>query len=331
MKIAVLDDYPKVFRTLDCYPRLAEHDVTVFHDVEKDVARLAQRLQAFEAILLTQGRSPLPGALIEQLPNLKLVVQTGDHVEHIDVDACTRRGIAIAAGRGGLPPATVELTWGLILASMRYIPREVDNLKRGIWQTTLGNGLNGKTLGVYGPGRIGMRVAQIGAAFGMKVVCLGREGTAARIVAAGFEAAPDRRTFFENADVLSLHVPLDGTTRGIVTAADLARMKPDALLVNTARAALIEPGALVAALQRGHPGFAAVDVYEDEPVLHGAHPLLDMPNVLCTPHLGYVEKAAYESYFSIAIDGVLGFAAGRPVNLLNPQALSKTTSERRQP
>lgn len=322
MKIAVLDDYARAFRTLKCYPRLKDHEVAVFHDSEKDPHRLAERLRDADAVLLTQQRCPFPRAVIERLPRLRLVVQTGSHTGHIDVAACNERGIVIAAGRGGLSAPTAELTWALILASRRHIPHEALMLKQGAWGTTLGMGLAGGTLGVYGFGRIGSLVARVGRAFDMKVVCFGREGSQARARQAGYEVAANREAFFESADVLTLHLWLNDATRGIVTAADLARMKPDALIVNTSRAALIAPGALVEALRRGRPGYAAVDVFEEEPVRGGDHPLLHMPNALCTPHLGYVEAGQFESIYDAAIDGILGFAAGKPVNVLNPEALA---------
>jgi D-3-phosphoglycerate dehydrogenase len=222
-----------------------------------------------------------------------------------------------------LPNATAELAWGLILAALRHIPHEVQQLKQGVWQTTVGTGLHGKTLGVYALGRIGGIVAQVGKAFGMQVTCWGRDASQAKARAAGYEVPASREVFFERADIVSLHIPLNKDTRGIVTAADLARMKSTALLVNTSRAPIVADGALVDALKKGQPGFAAVDVYENEPVVGGNHPLLKMPNVVCTPHLGYVEQNTYESYYGAAIDGILGFAAGKPVNVLNPEALVK--------
>jgi D-3-phosphoglycerate dehydrogenase len=323
MKIAVLDDYQDAFRKLACFPRLKDHAVVVFHDTEKDPGRLAARLQDADAVVLTQQRSPFPRAVIEKLPRLKLIAQTGRNTNHIDVAACTEKGIVVAAAGSGSPYPTAELTWAIILASLRHIPHEVQQLKQGVWQTTVGTGLHGKTLGVYAFGRIGSCVAQVGKAFGMQVMCWGREGSLAKARAAGFAVPASRAAFFESADVISLHIPLNKETRGIVTAADLARMKTTALIVNTSRAPIIAEGALIAALKQGRPGFAAVDVYEDEPVIGGNHPLLKLPNAVCTPHLGYVEKGTYESYYGAAIDGILGFAAGKPVNVLNPEALGK--------
>ncbi len=323
MKIAILDDYQDVFRSLDVTARLSAHEIVVFHESEKDLERLAARLHDADAVVLTQQRTPFPRALIERLPRLRLIAQTGRRTNHIDLAACTKHGIAVVAAGQGSPHAPAELTWALILASLRHLPREVDALKRGTWQTTLGTGLYQRTLGIWAYGRIGSLVAEVGRAFGMKVVCWGREASLSRASTAGFEIARSREAFFESADVLSLHLPLNEDTRGLVRAEDLSRMKSTALFVNTSRAQLIAPGALVEALGRGRPGFAAVDVYEEEPVLGGAHPLLSLPNALCTPHLGYVERGTYEAYFGAVVDGVLAFAAGTPINVVNPDALTR--------
>lgn len=323
MKIAVIDDYQDAFRKLRCYTKLKDHQVEVFHDTEKDPARLAERLKNAEGLILTQQRSPFPRALAERVPKLRMISQTGRNANHIDVAACTERGIVVCAGGAGNPNPTAELTWGLILAVLRRIPQEVQRMKGGQWQGSVGIGVEGKMLGVYAYGRIGSIVARVGRAFGMQVVCWGREGSTARAREAGFDVAPSREAFFENADVISLHLPLNKETRGIVKAEDLARMKPTALIVNTSRAPIIAEGALVDALKRGRPGRAAVDVYEQEPVLGAQHPLLAMDNVICTPHLGYVEEATYESYFGTAIDQVLAYAAGKPINVVNLEALGK--------
>jgi D-3-phosphoglycerate dehydrogenase len=323
MKIVVLDDYQDAFRTLSCFARLAGHEVQVFHNTVKEPAALAARLCDAEAALLIQQRSTLPRAVIEQLPGLKLISQTGRNVSHIDLPACTENGIVVSAGGAGSPNATAELTWGLILAALRHIPHEVERLKAGQWLGSLGTGVAGKTLGIYAFGRIGSLVARVGRAFEMHVLCWGREGSTARAREAGFEVAPNREEFFATADVLSLHLPLNAETHGIVTAQDLARMKPTALLVNTSRAQIIESGALAAALNKGQPGSAAVDVYEDEPVLGAKHPLIGMENALCTPHLGYVERDYYEALLGAAVDQILAFAAGHPVNVVNPEVLPR--------
>jgi D-3-phosphoglycerate dehydrogenase len=323
MKIAVIDDYQDAFRKLKSFSRLKEHEVVVYNDTEKDPVKLAERLAGAQAVVLTQQRSRFPRAVIERLPDLRLISQTGRNANHIDIEACTERGIVVSGGGGGKPDTTAEFTWGLIIAALRHIPYEVQRLKEGYWQSTVGTGLNGRTLGIYAYGRIGSIVARVGKAFSMRVVCWGREGSTARAREAGFEVAPSREAFFESADILCLHLPLNKETRGIVTAQDLARMKPSALIVNTSRAPIIAEGALVAALKAGRPGFAAVDVFEDEPVLGGNHPLLKMDNALCTPHLGYVEQATYESYYGVAVDQLLAYASGNPINVLNPDALGK--------
>jgi D-3-phosphoglycerate dehydrogenase / 2-oxoglutarate reductase len=322
MKIAVIDDYQNAFRKLSSYGKLKGHDVIVYTDTEKDPVKLAERLKDADAIVLTQQRSPFPRAVIDRLPNLKLISQTGRNAYHIDIEACTQRGIIISAAGAGKPNPTAELAWGLILSALRHIPEEVQRLKSGEWQKTVGTGVFGKTLGVYAYGRIGGQVARVGKAFGMRVTCWGREGSTTKARADGFEVPASREAFFSDADVISLHLPLNKETRGIVTAADLARMKPTALIVNTSRAPLIEPGALVAALKQGRPGRAAVDVYEEEPVLNASHPLIKMDNVVCTPHLGYVEEETYEAYYGTAIDHIVAYAAGKPINVLNPEALT---------
>jgi D-3-phosphoglycerate dehydrogenase len=323
MKIAVIDDYQNAFPTLKCYAKLKDHGVVVYTDTEKDPARLAERLKDAEAVVLTQQRSRFPRAAIERLPKLKLISQTGRATAHIDVAACTERGIVVSAGGAGNPHATAELTWALILAALRHIPYEVRRLREGHWQSTLGIAVQHKTLGIYALGRIGSIVARVGQTFGARVLCWGREGSTARAREAGYEVAKSREAFFAGADILSLHLPLNKETQGIVTAADLALMKPSALLANTSRAGLIAQGALVNALKAGRPGMAAVDVYEDEPVLGAAHPLLKMDNVICTPHLGYVERDTYEDYYGVVVDQIVGYAAGNPINVVNPEVLGK--------
>jgi D-3-phosphoglycerate dehydrogenase len=323
MKIAVIDDYQDAFRTLGCYAKLKGHEVVVYNDTEKDPARLAERLKDAEAVILTQARSPFPRALIERLPRLRLISQTGRSTGHIDVDACTDHGIVVSAAGFATPHPTAELTWGLILASLRYIPYEAQRLKEGHWQSTLGVCVQGKTLGIYAYGRIGRLVAHVGRAFGARVLCWGREGSLARAREAGYEIAGSRNAFFAESDILSLHLPLNSQTHGIVTGEDLARMKPSALIVNTSRAGIIAEDALVEALKAGRPGLAAVDVFEDEPVIGAAHPLLKMDNVVATPHLGYVERENYEIYYGIVIDQILAYAGDNPINVLNPTAGGK--------
>jgi D-3-phosphoglycerate dehydrogenase len=308
---------------LKCYPKLADHDVVVYTEPETNLEKIVERLKDADAVLLTQQRTAFPRALIEKLPKLKLIGQTGRAASHVDLEACTEKGVVVSAGGSGNSNATAELTWGLILSALRNLPFEVKRLKDGHWQSTLGIGVNGKTLGIYAYGKIGSIVAGVGKAFGARVVCWGREGSTGRARAAGFEVAKSRADFFAECDILSLHLPLNKDTRGIVTRDDLARMKPTALLVNPSRSGLIPKGALEEALKAGRPGKAAVDVYDQEPVLGGEHPLLKMANVTCTPHLGYVTRESYEEYYAVVVDDILAFAAGKPAHVLNPDALGK--------
>lgn len=309
MRVIIPDDYQDAVRHLDCFSKLAGHDVTIFNDTVKDLDALAERFRDAEALVLIRERTRITDDLLTRLPNLKLISQTGKGTTHIDVAACTRRGVTVTAGTGS-PYAPAELTWALVLAAARHLPQEVARLRAGHWQSTLGTGLRGRTLGIWGYGKIGSLVAGYGRAFAMHVLVWGREGSLSRAQADGFSTASDKDTLLEQSDVLSLHIKLSKETRGIVTGADLARMKTDAILVNTSRAELIERGALEAALRAGRPGFAAVDVYEEEPVLGVAHPLLSLDNAVCTPHLGYAEKDSYEDYFGQAFDQVTAFAAG---------------------
>jgi D-3-phosphoglycerate dehydrogenase / 2-oxoglutarate reductase len=321
MRIVIPDDYQDAVRHLDSFRLLDGDQITIYNDSVKDTDRLAERLQDAEALVLIRERTPIHEALLARLPNLKLIVQTGRGAPHIDTAACTRHGVAVIIGNSsGTSHATSELTWGLVLAAMRHIPQEYMHLKEGRWQTTLGTGLHGRTLGIFGYGNIGHTVANYGRAFGMRVLVWGRENSLTRARANGFEAAADKATFFRETDVLSLHVKLSAETRGLITASDLAQMKPSAVLVNTSRAPLIEPGALVAALRAGRPGFAAVDVYEEEPTTD--HPLLHMENAICLPHLGYVEKDSYENLFGMAFRQLHTFISGDTSEVINPQVLA---------
>jgi D-3-phosphoglycerate dehydrogenase / 2-oxoglutarate reductase len=318
MKIVIPDDYQDAVRSLDCFATLSGHEVTIYNDTVKDDDSLVKRFAEADVLVLIRERTAISEALLERLPKLRLISQTGRGTPHIDLEACTRHDVAVAVG-GGSPQAPAELTWALVLAAMRHIPREVARFKEGTWQTTLGTGLRGRTLGIYGYGRIGSVVAGYGQAFGMRVLVWGREGSLRRASEAGFETAASKDDLFEQSDVLSLHLKLSAETRGILTPDDLAKMKQTSLLVNTSRAELIEPGALEVALKAGRPGFAAVDVYEEEPVKD--HPLLHLDNAICTPHLGYVEKDSYEMYFGAAFDEILAFEAGNPEHIINPEAL----------
>jgi D-3-phosphoglycerate dehydrogenase / 2-oxoglutarate reductase len=321
MKIVVIDDYQNAFKTLKCFAKLSGHEVVVYTDPETDSEKTAARLKDADAVVLTQQRTYFPRALIEKLPKLRLIGQTGRAATHIDLAACTEKGIVVSAGGAGNPHATAELTWGLILSALRNLPFEVKQLKEGRWQSTLGIGVSGKTLGIYAYGKIGSIVAAAGKAFGARVLCWGREGSTGRARAAGFDVAKSREEFFTEADILSLHLPLNKDTRAIVTRDDLARMKSTALIVNASRSGLIAKGALEEALKAGRPGMAAVDVYDVEPVLGANHPLLKMDNVTCTPHLGYVTRESYEEYYAVVVDDIVSFAAGKPSHVLNPQAI----------
>ena len=308
MEIAIPDDYQGVVRQLACFSKLGGHTVTIYTDTVKDLDALAARLAPAEVLVLIRERTVISDALLARLPRLRMISQTGKGAAHIDLEACARRGITVATGTGS-PYAPAELTWALLLAAARRIPREVAGLKAGGWQSTLGIGLRGRTLGIWGYGKIGQVVAGYGRAFGMTVLAWGRAGSLARAQADGFETAASPEELLARSDALSLHVKLTPDTRGLVTAAHLALMKPEAILVNTSRAELIAPGALAAALKAGRPGFAAVDVYEEEPVLGAAHPLLGLDNALCAPHLGYVERDSYELYFGQAFANVLDWVA----------------------
>jgi len=321
MKLVIPDDYQDIVRRLNCFDKLAGHEVKIYHDSVKNTQRLMARFAYAEGLVLIRERTAITPELLALLPRLKLISQTGRGITHIDLAACTRQGVLVCAG-GGSPYATAELTWGLVLAAMRHLPQEIARLKTGRWQSTLGLGLRGRTLGIFGYGKIGSLVAGYGRAFGMRVLIWGREGSQARAKADGFEVAITKVALFEQADVLCLHLKLSEETRGQVTGHDLAQMKPTALLVNTSRAELIESGALVAALKAGRPGFGAVDVYEVEPVV-GNEPLLQLANAICTPHLGYVEKDSYEFYFGTAFEQVQAFVAGQPINAINPEVLER--------
>lgn len=313
MNVIIPDDYQDAIRKLDCFTRLRGHTVTIYNDTVKGVDALVERFRDADALVLIRERTSIDDELLARLPRLKLISQTGRGTAHIDVDACARRGVEVMVGTGS-PYAPAELTWALVLAAMRRIPQEVAHLRAGGWQHLLGTTVRGRTLGIFGYGKIGAIVAGYGRAFGMNVLVWGREGSQSRAQKDGFAIAPSRDAFFEQSDVLSLHLRLTDETRGIVAAEDLARMRTDALLVNTSRAELIEANALVNALRARRPGHAAVDVYEDEPIVDAHHPLLALDNVIATPHLGYVEKDSYELYFGQAFDNVLEFASRQEQN-----------------
>ncbi len=323
MKITILDDYFDTLRTLPCFAKLDGHDITVWNDHVQDVEVLAGRLAEMEVLVLFRERTKIRTPLLEQLPKLKLISQRSVY-PHIDVATCTKLGIILSSDQhAGTPSyATAELTWGLILAAMREFPGQMASIRASNWQKGVGGTLRGKTLGIYGYGRIGKEIARYGQTFAMKVLIWASEASQLRAAANGLDVADSRAAFFAQCDVLSLHIRLNEATRGMVRGEDLARMKPTALLVNTSRAPLIEPGALVAALRTGRPGMAAVDVYEDEPLRVSDHPLLAMDNVFPTPHIGYVTREEYELQFTEIFDQIIAYGNGRPSNVINPEVLS---------
>ena len=329
MKISILDDYHDTLRTLSCFRKLDGHDVEIWNDHVQDVDPLAQRLKDTEALVLIRERTQIRTPLIARLPKLELISQRSVF-PHIDIDACTEHGVIVSSSQHADTPsyAAAELTWGLVLAALRQIPQQMAAMRAGRWQIGVGSTLRGKTFGVYGYGRIGAVVAGYAKAFGMEVMVWAREQSRARAEAEGYRVAQSKEAFFAQCDVVSLHMRLVGPTRGIVTARDLACMKPSALIVNTSRAPLIEKGALVEALKQGRPGMAAVDVYEEEPLLDSGHPLLRMNNVVCTPHIGYVTRDEYEIQFADIFDQIVAYAAGAPINVVNPEALARRASRR---
>jgi D-3-phosphoglycerate dehydrogenase len=324
--IAIPDDYHGVVTRLDCLAKLSGHTVRVFRDAAPPAERLVQNLRDAEFIVPVRERTRYTREIIEALPRLKLFSQTGRSTHHIDVAACTERGIAVTAGISASPYIVAEHTWALILSSLHRISEDAALMKRGAFRSSFSGTLRGRTLGIFGLGTIGKLVAAPATGFGMRVLAFGREASLAAAREAGYDVAASKRELFEQSDVLCVLVRLSAATRGMVTAEDLARMKPTALLVNTARAELIAPGALVEALKKGRPGLAAVDVYENEPVLNGDHPLLKMDNALCTPHTAWLEKETYELYFGEAFDNLLAFLSGTPVNLVNPEVLRNAKS-----
>ena len=324
MNVTILDDYFDTLRTLDCFRKLNRHRVDIWTDHVQDTDVLAERLKATEALVLIRERTRIQAPLLERLTKLRLISQRSAY-PHIDLDACTRHGVIVSSDQHTDTPsyAAAELAWGLVLAAMRQIPRQMQSLQSGGWQAGVGHSLRGKTLGIHGYGRIGTTVAGYGKAFGMHVLVWAREPSRQRARADGYAAANSRETFYETCDVVTLHMRLVSGTRGAVRASDLARMKPTALLVNTSRAQLIEPGALLHALRSGRPGMAAVDVYEHEPVRDPTDPLLTLPNVVCTPHIGYVTRDEYEIQFSDVFDQIVAYAGGHPINVVNPEVLER--------
>jgi len=319
MIIAIPDDYHGLVAKLDCFKTLAGHDVRVYRDVAPSFEKSVANLRDADIIVPIRERTEFSRALLEQLPKLKLIAQTGRSANSVNIKACSELGIAVCAGSHASPYTVAEHTWALIFASVRRIADDAALMKQGKWRDWFSTSLRGKTLGVYGLGKIGEPVAATGASFGMRVIAFAREVTAKRARELGYEAAKSKEEFFAQSDVLSVNLRMSPATRGIITAADLALMKPTALIVNTARADLFVPGVLVEALNKGRPGFAATDVYENEPVLNGDHPLLKLPNAVCTPHSAWLEPGTYEAYFGEAFEQAAAFATGKAVKLLNPE------------
>ena len=324
MNVVILDDYQGAVNALDCFRLLDPFRVTVLRDPARSIDDLAERLREADALVLIRERTRITRELLRRLPRLKLISQTGKVSQHLDLDACTEAGVAVAEGVGS-PIAPAELAWALILAARRKLCAAVNDARDGKWQTNLGRALHGDTLGIWGYGRIGKLVANCGKAFGMRVLVWGGEASRDGARDDGFDAAASREEFFAIADVVTLHLRLTPQTNRVVRLDDLQRMKPDALFVNTSRAELVEQGALERALAGGRPGFAALDVYEQEPIYDAAYPLFRLPNVLCTPHLGYVERNSYELYFNAAFRNVVAYAGGQPANIANPSVLSVTS------
>jgi len=331
VNIIILDDYQDAVRKLSCASLLNELNAKVFTNTVKGIGQLSVRLRDAEVLVSIRERTQFNRQLLEKLPKLRLISQTGRVGSHIDIDACTRLGIVVAEGQGS-PYAAAELTWALIMAAMRRLPQYIGNLKHGAWQQAglksasmppnfgVGMMLRGKSLGVWGYGRIGQLVAGYGRAFGMSVGVWGSEASRERARADGFDTVDSKEDLFAHSDVLSVHLRLVDSTRHLITLEDLSLMKPTALFVNTSRAELLAETALVSALNRGRPGMAAVDVFELEPILQG-HPLLRLENAVCTPHIGYVEQDTYELYFRTAFENVVNFVRGEPTNIVNPDAL----------
>ncbi|MFA5974508.1 MAG: D-2-hydroxyacid dehydrogenase family protein [Lentimicrobiaceae bacterium] len=322
MKITILDDYQNVIESLKCFELLKGQKVQILHATEKNPDKLASLIADSEILVLTRERTEITDELLKKLPNLKLISQTGKISNHLDLSACTKYNIAVAEGVGS-PIAPAELAWCLIQNAYRQIPQAIEAMKKGLWQTNIGKALNGQTIGIWGYGKIGRRIAAFAKAFEMKVVVWGSENSRNKALNDGFLVSNSKEEFFSSVDILTLHLRLVKETTHIVTGEDLALMKPDSLLVNISRAELIEPNALENALIKGKPGFAALDVFESEPISDTNYPLFQMPNVICTPHLGYVEKNGYELYFSKAFENIIEFAKGNPINIANPEVLKQ--------
>jgi len=322
MKITILDDYQHIIDKLDCFSIIRNQEVQILHATEKDVEALAQKLADTDILVLTRERTPIDGALLSLLPNLKLISQTGKISNHLNLADCTKYKVAVAEGVGS-PIAPAELTWALLMNTVRQIPQAIEGMKNGKWQINIGSTVNGKTIGIWGYGKIGQKIAAYAKVFGAKVLVWGSEASREKAVADGFEKAESREAFFKTSDIISLHLRLTNETFGIVKGSDLLSMKEHSVLINTARAELIEKGKLLECLKLGRPAFAGLDVYDEEPVYDRNFELLKFPNVICTPHLGYVERNGYELYFGKAFENVVNFINGHPTNIANPEVLSR--------
>jgi D-3-phosphoglycerate dehydrogenase / 2-oxoglutarate reductase len=320
MKVAILDDYQNIVKTLDSFNMLKEHEIVVFNDTEKEPELLAKKLNDFDALVLIRERTKIDEELVSHLPKLRLISQTGKIANHLDLNACTKYKVAVAEGIGS-PIAPAELTWILIMNVARQIPNAIEAMKNGKWQVNIGTTIYGKTIGIWGYGKIGKRIAHYAKIFGANILIWGSENSRENAVADGFEKATSKEEFFKQSDIITLHLRLSEKTYGIVKETDLNLMKPSSIIINTARAELIEKGALLKCLKNGRPGFAGIDVYEDEPIYTADYELLKLSNVVCTPHLGYVELNSYELYFGKAFENVINFAKGNPTNIANPQVL----------
>lgn len=320
MKVYILDDYTNSIHTLPCFDILKSHDVTVLHDHYTSVESLVKKIKDAEILILNRTCTPIGEPILKAVPTIKLISQTGKNAGHIDVEACTRHNVAIAEGKGD-PIAPAELTWSLIMNGLRKVCTNIQSTKRGEWQSEIGDVVYGKQIGIWGYGRIGKRIARYASAFEAEVMVWGSEHSRKQAEEDGHRAAETKREFFETCDVVSLHLRLNESTRGIVAKDDLLRMKPNALFVNTSRSALVEEGALLYAIQQEPPLHAALDVYDTEP-LDASHPYLEMEHVLCTPHIGYVERRSFEMYYKVAFENVVAYSEGSPMNILNPRVLS---------
>lgn len=321
MKITILDDYQHIIHKLDCYSIIRNQEVQILHATEKNVESLAQKLEDTEILVLTRERTSIDGALLSLLPNLKLISQTGKISNHLNLADCTKHGVAVAEGVGS-PIAPAELTWALLMNTVRQIPQAIEGMKNGNWQINIGSTVHGKTIGIWGYGKIGQKIAQYAKVFDAKVLVWGSEASREKAVADGYDKADSKEAFFKTSDIISLHLRLTSDTFGIVKGSDLMSMKAHSVLINTARAELIEKGKLLDSLKKGRPAFAGLDVYEEEPIYDRNFELLQLPNVVCTPHLGYVERNGYELYFGKAFENVVNFINGHPTNIANPEVLS---------